>query len=112
MATEEYSRADLNLDFIRNGISSMPGGFFVYRADYDKEEILYANRALLQIFECNTAEEFFELTGGSFKGIVYEEDYYIIEQSIMNQIDTMGWNTFIRMMHSVMAAAPLEITLR
>ena len=88
MATDEYNKTDLKSDFIKNGISSMPGGFFVYRADYDKEEIIYANKALLQIFECETAEEFEELTGGSFKGIVYEEDYYIIEQSIMNQIDS------------------------
>ena len=49
-----------NRDFIVNGISSMPGGFFVYRADYDKEEILFANKALLQIFECETEEEFME----------------------------------------------------
>lgn len=76
-----------NKDYILNGISAMPGGFFIYRADYDKEEILYANKALLTIFECETVEEFLEFTGGSFKGLVYEDDYAIVEKSIKDQID-------------------------
>ncbi|MCR4591394.1 MAG: EAL domain-containing protein [Lachnospiraceae bacterium] len=76
-----------NKDFIVNGISAMPGGFFIYRADYDKEEILYANKALLKIFECETEEEFMELTGGTFKGLIHEEDYAIVEKSIKEQID-------------------------
>ncbi len=88
MALQEYKAIEFKTDFILNGISSMPGGFFIYRADYDKEEILYANKALLQLFECETPEEFMELTGGSFKGLVYEDDYMLIEDSIKDQIET------------------------
>ena len=55
-------------------IDHLPGGFLIYRADA-KEEIIYANKALIRVFECETIEEFTKLTGNSFKGIVYDEDY-------------------------------------
>ena len=63
----------------------MPGGFFIYRADRG-EEILYANKAMLRIFECDTLEEFLTLTGGSFQGIVHPEDLDEVENSIEEQI--------------------------
>lgn len=66
-------------------MDEMPGGFFIYRAD-DKEELIYANMAMLRIFKCNTLREFQELTGNSFKGIVYSEDLDSVEQSIRQQI--------------------------
>lgn len=66
-------------------IDEMPGGFFIYRADGD-EEILYANQALFRIFNCETEEEFRELTGNSFKGVVHPEDLDEVEQSIKDQI--------------------------
>lgn len=66
-------------------IDEMPGGFFIYHAD-DKEEIIYANKALLRIFGCSTLKEFRELTGNSFKGIVHPEDLDFVEKSITDQI--------------------------
>jgi len=63
----------------------MPGGFFIYRADGD-EEILYANKAMFRIFECDTLEEFLEVTKGSFKGLVHSEDLDEVERSIVEQI--------------------------
>ena len=66
-------------------MDEMPGGFLIYRADGD-EEIIYANRALLRIFQCDTLREFFELTGYSFRGMVYPEDLETVEQSIWEQI--------------------------
>ena len=50
------------------------------------EEIIYANKALLRIFQCATLEEFRELTGNSFQGMVHPEDLETVEQSIMEQI--------------------------
>ncbi len=44
-------------DFFRDFVEQMPGGFFAYRAD-ESEEILHLNRATLQIFGCETLEEF------------------------------------------------------
>ena len=63
----------------------MPGGFFIYRAEGD-EELLYVNNAMLRIFGCDTLEEFKELTGYTFPGIVHPEDIDAVEKSIASQI--------------------------
>ena len=51
----------------------MPGGFFIYKAE-GNEELIYANKATFNIFGCDNMEEFKDLTGYKFKGIVYFED--------------------------------------
>ena len=66
-------------------MDQMPGGFFIYRADED-EEIIYANKALLRIFNCETMAEFRSHTGNSFRGIVHPEDLEAVEESIWEQI--------------------------
>ena len=66
-------------------MDEMPGGFLIYHANED-EQIIYANKALLRIFQCNSLKEFRELTGNSFKGLVHPDDLDGIEQSIMEQI--------------------------
>ena len=70
---------------IREFIDKLPGGFLIYKA-HGKEEIIYANKALCRIFRCDTLDEFLELTGGSFKGLVYYEDLKEVEASIDAQI--------------------------
>ncbi len=40
-------------------MDEIPGGFLIYRAD-GKEEIIYANTALINIFKCNSLQEFRE----------------------------------------------------
>ncbi len=66
-------------------IGKMPGGFFIYHADGD-EDIIYANEAMLRIFNCDTMEEFKALTGNSFRGIVHPDDLDEVEESIRLQI--------------------------
>lgn len=66
-------------------MDEMPGGVLIYRAD-GEEEIIYANKSLLQIFQCNSMKEFRELTGNSFRGMVHPQDLEEIEQSIKEQI--------------------------
>lgn len=66
-------------------MDEMPGGFLIYHAN-DDEKIIYANKALLRIFRCDTLQEFQTLTGNSFKGIVHPEDLDAVEQSITEQI--------------------------
>lgn len=66
-------------------IDSMPGGLFIYRAD-GNEELLYVNNAVIRIFGCDTYEEFAELTGNSFKGMVHRNDLEAVEKSIAHQI--------------------------
>ena len=62
----------------------MPGGFFIYRAS--DEEILYINKPALHIFGCENMEQFAAMTGNTFKGLVYPEDYESIRVSINKQI--------------------------
>ena len=67
-------------------LSMMPGGFFIY-ADNEEEKILSVNQMLLDIFECETVDEFLELTYGSFRGIVHPDDYEDVRKSIYEQIN-------------------------
>ncbi|MBR3234141.1 MAG: PAS domain-containing protein, partial [Atopobiaceae bacterium] len=63
----------------------IPGGFFVYREN-ETQDLLYANGTTLRIFGCDTMEEFKELTGGNFRGMVHPKDYEQIQASIEQQI--------------------------
>ena len=65
----------------------MPGGFFIYRAEAP-EELLYANKAVFEIYGCRNLEEFKALTGFTFKGMVHPEDYGRISISIGDQIES------------------------
>ena len=69
----------------------MPGGFFIYKAG-GNEELLYANQATLNIFGCKDLEEFKALTGWTFKGMVYPEDYIEIIKAIDVQIEESSEN--------------------
>lgn len=70
----------------RSLLQEMPGGFFVYRADGD-ERLVYANEACLRIFGCDTLDQFKQLTGFTFPGMVHPDDLDGIEASIKRQID-------------------------
>ena len=63
----------------------IPGGFFTYHAD-GNYEIISFNSELMRMFECNNAEEFREYTNNSFKGIVFEDDFDYVQNSIKSQI--------------------------
>ena len=63
----------------------VPGGFFVYSAK-EPYELFYANSAVLDIYGCENLEEFRELTGYTFKGMVYPDDFDAIQESIEEQI--------------------------
>ncbi len=66
-------------------MDEMPGGFFIYHAAGD-EKLIFANQAMLRIFQCETLDEFRALTGNSFRGIVHPDDLEEVEQSIQEQI--------------------------
>jgi len=74
------------LPIVKQMTEGMPGGFFIYHAD-GNEELIYINSAVLRIFGCETEEEFVELTGFTFRGMVYPEDLEEIENSIAQQIE-------------------------
>lgn len=68
-----------------NFMDEMPGGFLIYYAEHG-EKIIYANKALLRLFQCSSFQDFQELTGNSFRGIVHPEDLDRVEMSIREQI--------------------------
>ena len=63
----------------------IPGGFLIYSAE-GNEEIIYANEALIKIFNCDDFNDFYSYTKGSFRGIVHPEDLEAAEASIKRQI--------------------------
>ena len=63
----------------------MPGGFFIYKAEAP-EELIYANQAVIDIFGCDSLEDFKRLTGNTFKGMLHPEDYHSVSHSIKQQI--------------------------
>ena len=65
--------------------NNMPGGFFIYQANASRE-LIYANQACFDIFGCDDLEDFKRLTGFTFRGMVYPEDYAPIDASINEQI--------------------------
>lgn len=79
------------IGLLKKIMDRMPGGFFIYRAE-EEEEIIYANKEVLRIFGCSTMEEFQDLTGNSFKGIVHPEDLEGVEKSIKRQIEASQYD--------------------
>lgn len=82
---KEDKQENMNTDSIKKIMDEMPGGFFIYYAE-GKKEIIFANKAMLRIFNCNTMEEFREITNNSFLGIVHPDDLEQVELSIKEQI--------------------------
>lgn len=62
----------------------IPGGFFIYRADAGME-LLYVNSAVEKMYGCESEEEFRQLTGYTFKGMVHPQDYEVVNHSIEEQ---------------------------
>lgn len=85
----------INPDFILNRqtlpvveqmAQQLPGGFVLYK-DNESGDILFVNDVLLEMYDCETLDEFRELTGYTFNGMVYPEDLNRILTSINDQID-------------------------
>ena len=85
MKKSEFVLNEQTLSVINELGSHMPGGFFIYRAE-QPEELLYANKPVFDIYGCRDLEEFKQLTGYTFRGMVHPEDYERISASIDEQI--------------------------
>ena len=66
-------------------LASMSEGFFIYRAT-EGEELLFANPPLLRLYGCDSIQEFRDLVGNSFKGMVHPEDLERVESEIAEQV--------------------------
>ena len=65
----------------------MPGGFFIYQAE-DPEKLIYANKAVFNIYGCSDLEDFKTYTGFTFRGMVHPDDYQKVSNTIVQQINT------------------------
>jgi hypothetical protein len=74
---------------IPNGV---PGAFFIYKTN-DDEEIIFANKALYKLYECENTADFKEFTGCSFRGLVHPDDLEEVEDSIWDQIGKFNRET-------------------
>jgi PAS domain-containing protein len=83
---DNFTLTKYTMPIIRQMAEVIPGGFFIYRED-DKRELIYYNRQVLEIFGCETGMEFRTLTGGTFEGMVYKDDFKRIQASIDDQIN-------------------------
>lgn len=86
MFGEHFELNDNTMRIVEEIGMHMPGGFFIYKAS-GEEELLYANKAIFNIYGCSSLDEFKELTGYTFKGMVHPDDYDRISKSIDVQIE-------------------------
>ena len=86
MFGKKFELNEQNLAIIEEIGKHMPGGFFIYKAA-PPEALLYANRAVFEIFGCADRAQFEALTGWTFKGMLHPDDYDAVSQSIVEQIE-------------------------
>lgn len=65
---------------------SMPGGMLVCKAT-EEQEILFANRAMIDLLECDSFEDFMHYTGGTFFSILYPGEEEIMKKEFHRQLD-------------------------
>ncbi len=82
----ELNSVSVKKDHLLKGIDIMPGGFMVYKGS-GNGEILYVNKALISMYECENKEDFMLLTGGTYKGMIYPEDLPQVEEGIRRQLE-------------------------
>ncbi|SDB59186.1 bifunctional diguanylate cyclase/phosphodiesterase [Butyrivibrio sp. INlla16] len=62
----------------------VPAGFFIYNAE-DSGKIVFADENIVKLYECDSLDDFMNLTGGCFSGMVYSEDYGATQGAISKQ---------------------------
>lgn len=65
---------------------SMPGGMLVCKATED-QEILFANRAMIDLLECDSFEDFMHYTGGTFFSFLYPGEEEMLKKEFHRQLD-------------------------
>lgn len=82
------------LGFRVNDIThNMPGAFFVYKADREDEQILYANQEMIRLTGCDNLDDFLDFTGRKFGNLVHPDELSKVEKSIWDQIEASEDNT-------------------
>lgn len=79
---EESEEKDISFEFM----DKFPGGLFRYKA-YGVDELDFVNSGLLEMFGCADFDEFRELTGNRFSGMVHPLDLDRVQAEIEDQIN-------------------------
>ena len=87
MTKNVFELNEQTLSVIEEIGSHMPGGFFIYLAQAP-QALVYANKAVFNIYGCTDLEDFKAYTGFTFKGLIHPEDYQRISSYIAQQIET------------------------
>ena len=73
--------------FTKDMLNEIPGSILVYRAT-ENEDILFANKEVIRLFECDSLKDFLEYTKHSFKNFVHPDDYEETNWAIWDQVNS------------------------
>ncbi len=97
----EYSK-DLRLEIrkqlgfaLKDVSENLPGAFIIYKADKTNDEILFANREMIQMTGCENMDELLAYTGHSFRSLIQEDERKKVEQCIWQQIGDGHSNDYV-----------------
>lgn len=83
---KQRTQFGFNLSELSN---SMPGAMVVCRATKD-QEILFANRGMIDLLECDSFEDFMHYTGGTFMSILYPGEEEALKKEFQRQLNEKG----------------------
>ncbi len=69
----------------RDIAESIPGAILVHEPGPDGA-ILFANDEVIDLFECESLDDFMDYTGGVYNGVIYEEDKESVRKQLEGQI--------------------------
>ena len=77
---------------------NLPGAFLIYIADPENDDILFANRELIELAGCSDFDDFLDYTDRRFRNLIHPDERNSVETSIWEQIDakTSGNNDYVR----------------
>ena len=77
---------------------NLPGAFLIYIADPENDNILFANRELIEFAGCRDFDDFLDYTDHRFRNLIHPDERDSVETSIWEQIDAKisGNNDYVR----------------
>ena len=105
-------KSKLNLDEISLIANFLPGAFFSFHLEKDNQ-IIGINKEILELFECDSSEEFRMLTGNCFDGMVVTEDLdYIKRMFFENQQKYMEENRVLVVDFRIITKNKIQVKVR
>ncbi|MCC6093788.1 MAG: GGDEF domain-containing phosphodiesterase [Eubacterium sp.] len=71
------------LDLFHQCYGGIPDGICIFRAD-ESGKIVFANKAALKLYACESEKEFFSLTGGRIEGLTFKGDISLPDDASVN----------------------------